>query len=112
LPPVPLIPAVLHDKTGRIDIRIRQTERGDDAIAASFGWAEMDEQDLVFVVIDDAGKFRAAPDKVACRELALEHGVLQMIAEPAHGLEDLAEPLVVADIVTDEIRLPHEADSL
>jgi hypothetical protein len=61
----------------------------------------MDEQNLIFVVIDDAGKFRAAPNKVAGSELALEYGVLEMIAVPAHGLEDLAEALVVADVVTD-----------
>jgi hypothetical protein len=100
-----------NDKARRIDIRIRQAERGDDAIAASFGRAEMDEQNLVFVVIDDAVKFRATPDKVAGSELALEHGVLQMIAEPTHGLEDLPEPLVVADVVTNQIRLSHFAIS-
>jgi hypothetical protein len=36
----------------------------------------MDEQNLIFVVIDDAGKFRAAANKVAGRELALKDGVL------------------------------------
>jgi hypothetical protein len=65
-----------NDKTGCIDIRIRQTERRDNAIAASFGRAKMDKQNLVFVVINNAVKFRAAPDQVARRELAFEHGVL------------------------------------
>jgi hypothetical protein len=67
----------------------------------------MDEQDLVLVVVDDAGKFGAAPNQVARGELALEYGVLQMIAVPAHGLEDFAEPLVVSDVVTNQIRLAH-----
>ncbi len=30
-----------------------------------------------------------------------------MVAVPAHGLEDLAQALVVADVVTDQIGLPH-----
>jgi hypothetical protein len=97
----------LHDKTRRIDVRIRQPKRCDHPIAASFGRPEMDEQNLIFVVFDDAGEFRAAPNKVARSELALEYGVLQMIAVPPHGLEDLAKPLIIADVVTNEIGLPH-----
>jgi hypothetical protein len=30
-----------------------------------------------------------------------------MIAVPAHGLEDFAQTLVVADVVTNQIGLPH-----
>jgi hypothetical protein len=30
-----------------------------------------------------------------------------MVSEVAHGLEDLAEPLVVADVVTDEVGVSH-----
>lgn len=67
----------------------------------------MDEQNLIFVVFDDAGKLRAAPDQVARSELALEHGVLQMIAVTPHSLKDLAKPLVVADVVTNQIGLAH-----
>jgi hypothetical protein len=81
-------------------------ERRDDPIAAPFGGSKMNEENLVFVVFDDAGKLRAAPDQVARSELAFEHGVLQMIAETPHGLEDLAKPLVVANVVTN-IGLPH-----
>jgi len=58
-------------------------------------------------MIDDAGKFCATPNQVARSELALEYGVLQMIAVPAHGLEDFAQPLVVSDVVTNQIGLPH-----
>jgi hypothetical protein len=67
----------------------------------------MDEKNLVFVVVDDAGKFRAAPNQVGRSELALEYGVLQMIAVTAHGLENLAKALVVADVVADEVGLAH-----
>lgn len=67
----------------------------------------MDEQNLILVVIDDAGKFGAAPNQIARSELALEYGVLQMIAVPAHGLEDFAQTLVVGDVVTNQIGLSH-----
>ena len=31
----------------------------------------------------------------------------QMVAKVPHGFEDLAEPFVIADVVTDEIRVTH-----
>ena len=58
-------------------------------------------------MIDDAGKFGAAADKVAGRELTFEDRVLEMIAITTHGFEDLAESAVVANVVADEIRLAH-----
>lgn len=67
----------------------------------------MDEQNLILVMIDDAGEFGAAPNQVARGELALEYGVLQMITVAAHRLEDFAQPLVVADVVTNQKGLPH-----
>jgi hypothetical protein len=36
----------------RVDGSVRQTERGDDSVAASFGGAEMDEENLIFVMVD------------------------------------------------------------
>jgi hypothetical protein len=69
----------------------------------------MNEQNLIFVVVDDAGKFGAAANDIACRELALEDGVLKMVAEAAHGLEDFAEALFIADVVTNEVGGAHRA---
>jgi hypothetical protein len=95
----------LNDKTWRVDACIRQTERRYDSIAAPFGGSEVHEQNLILVVVDDAGKFGAAPNQIARGELTLEYGVLQMIAIPAHGLEDLAQTLVISDVVTNQIGL-------
>ena len=67
----------------------------------------MDEQNLVFGVLDDAGEFGAAADEVGRGELAFEDGVLEMVAETAHESEDFAEAAVVGDVVTDEIGLAH-----
>ena len=49
----------------------------------------------------------AAFGQIDRRELALEDRVLQMVAEIAHGLEDFAQPLIVADIVADEKSISH-----
>jgi hypothetical protein len=40
----------------------------------------VDEENLIFVVVDDEGQFGAAADEVARGELAFEDGVLQVVA--------------------------------
>ena len=87
-------------------------ESGDDAVATAVGGAEVDEEDLVFVVIDELGEQGAAADEVRGGELAFEDGELEMVSEGAHGFEDLAKTLVVGYVVTDQIGLTHLLDIL
>ena len=65
-----------HDETRRIYVGIRQAQRRNHPIAAPFRRPQMDEQHLVFVMVDNARQFRPAPDQIALRELALEHRIL------------------------------------
>lgn len=97
----------LHDDARGADRRVGLAEGGDHALAAAFGRAEVDEEDLIFVVLDDLAERMPALGEIDRGELALEDRVLQMVAEVAHGLEDLAEPLVVADVVADEKSVTH-----
>ena len=48
-----------------------------------------------------------AAGDVRLRELALEDGVLQVVAEPSHRLMDLRQPPLVADVVGHQIRVSH-----
>jgi len=98
---------VSDDETGGVDGGVRESEGGDDAVAAAFGGTEMNEEDLIFTVFDDAGEFGAAADEVAGSELAFEDGVLEVVAETAHEFEDFAEAAVVGDVVADEVGLAH-----
>jgi len=100
-------PKPSNHNTRRIDVDVGLAEGGDDSIAAAFGGAEVDEEDLVFVVIDQIAQRVATFRQVDGVELALEDGVLEMVAEIAHGLVDLAEAFVVADVVADEESVPH-----
>ena len=68
---------------------------------------EIHEQHLVLGMVDDRRQFRPAPRQVGRGKLALEDGVLQMVAVPAHGLEDFAQALVVADVVADQVGRAH-----
>ncbi len=95
-----------HD-AGRIEVGVGLAESGDNAVAAAFGGAEVDEEDLVFVVVDDGGEFGAEADEVSRGELALEDGVLQVVAVAAHGLEDFAQAFVVGNVVADEEGFAH-----
>jgi hypothetical protein len=58
-------------------------------------------------VVDDRRQFSPASRKVRRGQLALEDGELQMVAVPAHGLEDLAQALVIADVVADQVTGAH-----
>lgn len=94
-----------------VDGGVGQAEGRDDAVAAAGGGAEVDEEDLVFVVLDDFAENVPALGEVDGRELALEDRVLQVVAEVAHGLIDPAEAFVVADVVADEIGVSHGLDA-
>jgi len=96
-----------HDNAGGIERGVGLAERGDHAFAASFGGPQIDEEHLVFVMLDQLAEHMAAFGQIDGRELALEDGVLEVVAEIAHGLEDLAQSFIVANIVADEKRISH-----
>jgi hypothetical protein len=58
-------------------------------------------------MLDDFRERMPTSGQIDRRELALEDRVLQMVAEVAHGLEDLAEAFVVADVVANEKSVAH-----
>jgi hypothetical protein len=90
-----------------VERRVGFTESGDHAVSPALGWAEIDKEHLVVLVIDDVRQFGAEADKIRRGELALEDGVLQMVAEAAHEPEDFAQALVIADVVANEIGIAH-----
>src|SRR5262249_2763663 len=60
----------LNDKTGRIDGRIRLSQGSDHPLPASLRRPEVHTQHLVLVVMNNAGKLRAAAQEVHRRQLA------------------------------------------
>jgi hypothetical protein len=78
-----------------------------DTLAAYFSRSQKYEQHLVFVMINDLGKISTELHKVGCGQLALEYGKLKVIAPPAHRLEHTAKTLIVGDVVTNQVRIPH-----
>ena len=57
--------------------------------------------------MDDGGEFDAEVGEIEVGKLALEDGVLEMVAIAAHDLEDLAETFVVRDVVGHEVGGAH-----
>lgn len=57
--------------------------------------------------MNDLAQLGAAARQIHRRELALEDGILEVIAKVTHRLKDLAQALFVADVVADEIGLAH-----
>lgn len=97
----------LDDDAGRMDLRVRLTQRADGARAAFFGGSEVDKEDLVEFVVDDGGEFGTAPDEVNGGELAFEDGELQMISIASHRAKYLTKPLVVGDVVAYQVSCAH-----
>jgi hypothetical protein len=60
------------DEARRIYGRIGKAKRSDHTISAAFGRAEVDEQDLIFVVVDYSSQFGSTPNQVGRRELAFK----------------------------------------
>jgi hypothetical protein len=90
-----------------VQVRIRLSKSSDNAVSAPFRWAEVNEENLIVIVVDDGAQSLTATHQIGGRELALKHGKLKMVSKPAHQLEDLPQSLVVRDVVTDQVRTPH-----
>jgi hypothetical protein len=52
-------------------------------------------------VVDNSPQSLAAPNQVRRRKLTLEDRELEVVSKPAHQLEDLPQPLIVANVITD-----------
>lgn len=64
--------------------------------------AEVEHDDLVFVVVDEIGERRLEFDAIRFREFAEEHTVLEAIAVVEEYLGHVPTAVVVADVVGNE----------
>ncbi len=62
----------LDDQASRIDMRVRQSDRVDHPFAPSVAWAQIDEEDLVEIVVDDLAKFIGEDGFFGIGQLAFE----------------------------------------
>jgi hypothetical protein len=88
---------------------IRQAEGGNHAGTAKFRAAEANKEDLIFVVVNLARELAFEFGLFGIGEIAFEDGILEMGAEAFADFEDLPEPLVVADIVGDDVSQSHDS---
>jgi hypothetical protein len=80
----------------------------DYTIAASGGWAEVDNQDLVLPGVDDFSELLFQAQQIDGIELAFEDGILQVIAPVSQGLKNFAKPFIVADVVGNQVDVAHD----
>jgi hypothetical protein len=91
-----------------VDGRISLAERSDYPFAATFRGPQVDEQHLIFVVLNDFAQGMTATGNIDGVELALEDRVLQVVAEISHRFEDAPQSLRVANIVSYQVGISHE----
>jgi hypothetical protein len=60
-------------------------------------------------MINNLAQSMLASHEVSLSELTLEDRILKMIAEVAHRLEYLSQALVFADVVANQVSIPHVA---
>ncbi len=99
----------LDDEARRVDAGVRFAESGDHAVSPPFCGAKIDKENLVLGVVDDVAEFAAELDEIGWSELALEDGVLEVIAPAAHNLEDAPQAFVVGDVVANKVRRAHQS---
>jgi len=99
----------LNHDTGGVHIRVRLTERSNDAVAAPLCRSEINKQDLISIVVNDGTQFAPQPDEICSGELAFENRILQMIAVTAHSFENLAQSLFVRNVVANQEGFAHIA---
>src|SRR5438876_7617986 len=87
-------------ETGSIEFGVGQTQGSDHPVAPTLRWSQRDKEHLIFIVVDNVAMFFFQLNLLLGIQVALENRILQMVAEVATGLEHLAQPLVVGDVVT------------
>lgn len=83
--------------------------RGVEA-ARPFVFAEVDDQDLVFVHVHYGLKFRLQRHAVNVTDRTEEDRVLPVLSVAFADLEDLTETFWVADVVADQVAVAHRGN--
>lgn len=77
------VTVAIDDDARTVHRRVGAAQRGNHAIAASFDRAQIDEEHLVFAMVDDLAEQVPATREIGTRHLAFEHRVLQVITKAA-----------------------------
>ena len=85
----------------RLEVLAQAYHPRDDAVSG----ADVDQQDVIVVVMDDAVEQSDEFGLALCTESALEYRILQPFAESVHDPENPPPPLRVADIVRDDVQV-------
>jgi len=86
---------------------VGQAQGGDDAVASAFGGAEGNEEDLVFIVVDDVVQCGFELGFFFGVEVAFKHGELDVVAVVAACFEGAAQAFVVGDVVANKVCGAH-----
>jgi len=78
-----------------------------DAMCAPLAGAELDQEDLILVMMDQLLQDADHLETLHVGQVASKHGELEMLTESLHRFEDLTQPLWVRDVVGDYQKLAH-----
>lgn len=95
-----------HDD-GAFGWNVLASERNDTASPTAIDGPEVEDQDLIFGVIDQGMKLAVKRRALAVGQVTAEDGVLEMVAMAPQRLIDGGTAVVVDDIVRDDEAISH-----
>lgn len=96
------------DDAGCCHRGIGLTDRLDQIVAAGGDIPQVDDQDLIFTVMNDFGQLCFESQQIRRREMAFKDAVLEMVTPVAQAFEGVPQPTRVADVVSDQVDAAHE----
>ena len=96
-----------NDVARRVETRVGQPNGRDDPVAPPLGWPERNKNGLILARIHGLPQFAFQFDFFRCRQVTLKYGILEVVAVIAADPEDLAQPLVVRDVVANKVGVSH-----
>jgi hypothetical protein len=97
--PYPSVPLYHNDSGSDVE---SFAEAFDSAVEGIMSRAKIDQENLVFRVVDNGRQIGAELGQLARVELAEENGELRVVAAPFEMVEHFIAPFIIGDVVADE----------
>jgi hypothetical protein len=95
------------DNDGPFGVNVLAADRLDTTSAPTVDGSEIEQQDLIFAMIDQGAQCRDHRNALDRREIAPKHGVLDVIAEAAQRLEHAIAAVVVTYVICNDVAAAH-----
>ena len=101
---------VLHDEARLIDFAVSLADRCDRPLTSRLGGTEINEEYLIFSLVDDRGKLCLEEDFFSSAKIALEHGKLEVVPPIPARLKNFPQAFGIGNVVANDVSVAHGWD--